>query len=194
MYHYAKKKYPWNHATRSVFCRLRYPLQTRNYSISSFLIPGAQTAHLNGTKANQLFLARNSNFPNIYYLDNASLFCLSLCQTRAQKVAPATLGDSPRSIYQNSIMTSRLSGHFSTFGLIFFVFKSLLGIARQWSGWKFAILTLKPRSHVNTSNVGYCQLTYKIWGHVREHVTGNGVYGRHCFVSKSNLIGLIHLR
>ena len=26
--------------------------------------------------------------------------------------------------------------------------KSLLGIARQWSSEKFAILTLKPRSHV----------------------------------------------
>ena len=34
-------------------------------------------------------------------------------------------------------MTSRLSGHFSIFGLVFFVLKSLLGI-----------LTLKPRIHV----------------------------------------------
>ena len=42
----------------------------------------------------------------------------------------------------------RLSCHFSTFGLVFFVLKSLLGIARQWSLEKFAILTLKPRSHV----------------------------------------------
>ena len=31
-------------------------------------------------------------------------------------------------------MTSRLAGRFSIFGLIFFVFKSLLGIAKQWSG------------------------------------------------------------
>ena len=30
-------------------------------------------------------------------------------------------------------MTPRLSGHFSIFGLVFFVLKSLLGIARQWS-------------------------------------------------------------
>ena len=37
-----------------------------------------------------------------------------------------------------------LSDHFSIFGLVFFVFKSLLGIARQWSCEKFAILTLKP--------------------------------------------------
>ena len=41
----------------------------------------------------------------------------------------------------------RLSGHCSIFALVFFVLKSLLGIARQWSGEKFAILTLKPRSH-----------------------------------------------
>ena len=42
----------------------------------------------------------------------------------------------------------RLSGDFSIFGLVFFVLKSLLGLARQWSLEKFAILTLKPRSHV----------------------------------------------
>ena len=41
-------------------------------------------------------------------------------------------------------MTSRLSGHFSVFGLVFFVLKSLLGIVGQWSHEKFAILTLKP--------------------------------------------------
>ena len=47
-------------------------------------------------------------------------------------------------------MTPRLWGHFSIFGLVFFVFKSLLGIARQWSREKFAILTLKPRIQVRT--------------------------------------------
>ena len=46
-------------------------------------------------------------------------------------------------------MTSRLSGHFSIFGLVLFVLSSLLGIARQYSGKKFAsFFTLKPRSHV----------------------------------------------
>ena len=45
-------------------------------------------------------------------------------------------------------MTPRLSGHFSLFGLGLFVLKSLLGIARQWSREKFAIMTLKPQSHV----------------------------------------------
>ena len=42
----------------------------------------------------------------------------------------------------------RLSGHFSIFGLVFFVPKSLLGIARQWSCEIFAILSLKLGSHV----------------------------------------------
>ena len=56
--------------------------------------------------------------------------------------------NSPRSIYLNSNMTTRLSGHFSIFGLIFFVLKSLLATARQWSREKIAILSLKPRSHV----------------------------------------------
>ena len=38
-------------------------------------------------------------------------------------------------------MTLRLSGHFSIFGLVFFVLKSL-GVSKQWSLEKFAILTL----------------------------------------------------
>ena len=41
-------------------------------------------------------------------------------------------------------MTPRLSGHFSIFGLVFLVLKSLLAIARQWSLKK----NCKPRSHV----------------------------------------------
>ena len=45
-------------------------------------------------------------------------------------------------------MTLRLSAHFSIFGLVFFVLKSLLGMVRQWSQEKFAVLTLKRRSHV----------------------------------------------
>ena len=45
-------------------------------------------------------------------------------------------------------MTPRLSGHFSIIGLVFFVLKSLLGVLRQWSREKFAILSLKPLSHV----------------------------------------------
>ena len=40
-------------------------------------------------------------------------------------------------------MTPRLSGLYSIFGLVFFVLKSLPGIARQWIREKFAILSLK---------------------------------------------------
>ena len=56
--------------------------------------------------------------------------------------------NSARSKYQNSSMTPRLSGHFSIFGFVFFVRKSLLGIASQQSRKKFAILSPKPRSRV----------------------------------------------
>ena len=45
-------------------------------------------------------------------------------------------------------MTPRLSGHISISGLVFVVLKFLMGIARQWSREKFAILSLNPRSHV----------------------------------------------
>ena len=41
-------------------------------------------------------------------------------------------------------MTLRFFGQFSRFGLVFFVLKYRLGIARQWNLEKFAILTLKP--------------------------------------------------
>ena len=37
----------------------------------------------------------------------------------------------PRSIYQYSNMAPRLSGQTSIFGVVFFVFESLLGIERQ---------------------------------------------------------------
>ena len=39
--------------------------------------------------------------------------------------------NSPRSIYQYSNMAPRLSGQSSIFGVVFFVFESLLGIERQ---------------------------------------------------------------
>ena len=41
-------------------------------------------------------------------------------------------------------MTPMLSGDIFIFRLVFFVLKSLLGIARQWSREKFAILFVKP--------------------------------------------------
>ena len=54
----------------------------------------------------------------------------------------------PRSIYQYSNMAPRLSGQTSIFGVIFFVFKSLLGIESQKKLRKFTFFTRKPRSHV----------------------------------------------
>ena len=54
----------------------------------------------------------------------------------------------PRSIYQYSNMAPKLSGQTSIFGVIFFVFKSLLGIERQKKLRKFTFFTRKPRSHV----------------------------------------------
>ena len=59
---------------------------------------------------------------------------------------PATLPASRNS--PQSTMTPRLSAHFCLFGLVFFVLKSLLGIAKQLSREEFAILPLKPRSHI----------------------------------------------
>ena len=50
----------------------------------------------------------------------------------------------------------RLSGHFSIFGLVFYVLKSLMGIVREQRREKFAILILKSRSHVRI-------LIYRTW-------------------------------
>ena len=51
------------------------------------------------------------------------------------------LQNRPRSIYEYSDMTPRLSGQNSIFGGVFIVSKSLLGIERQKKLEKFAILT-----------------------------------------------------
>ena len=53
-------------------------------------------------------------------------------------------------------MNAAFWSFFYIFGLVFFVLKSLLGIARQWSLEKIAILTLKPRIHVRS-------LIYPTW-------------------------------
>ena len=71
--------------------------------------------------------------------------------------------NSPRSIYLNSIMTLRLSGHFSIISLIFFVLKSLRGIASHRSLEKFAILSLKPRSKDRI-------LVYRMWAKKQQGV------------------------
>ena len=79
-------------------------------------------------------------------------------------VSYQVLNNSPRLIYYFSNMTSRLSGNISVFGLVLIVLKSLLGTARQCSREKFAILSLKPRSHVTI-------LIHRTWAILRNWVT-----------------------
>ena len=61
-------------------------------------------------------------------------------------------------------MTPRLSVHFSIFESVFFVLKSPLENARQWGREKFAILYLKPRSHVRI-------LIYRAWAIIRRKIS-----------------------
>ena len=49
-------------------------------------------------------------------------------------------------------MTPSLSGHITIFGLVFFVLKFLLGIARQQSREKVTILPQKPGVSVQIKN------------------------------------------
>ena len=44
-------------------------------------------------------------------------------------------------------MTPRFSGRISIFSLALFVLKSHMGVARQWSRERFAILSLKVMLH-----------------------------------------------
>ena len=80
--------------------------------------------------------------------------------------------NSPR--FNNYInMPPRLSGHFSISGLVFFVLKFLLGIAGLWSRETFAILTLKPRSHVRI-------LIYRTWAILTGPKAGTHAHHPHC--------------
>ena len=60
-------------------------------------------------------------------------------------------------------MAPRLSGQTSIFGVVFFVSKSLLGIEKQKTLEKFAILTRTPRSHVRI-------LIYRTWPIKQVHI------------------------
>ena len=82
------------------------------------------------------------------YLDVIFLLYLSasLCYFE-QGITFLHNNNRPRSIYQYSNIAPRLSGQTSIFGVVFFVFKSLLGIGGQKKLAKFVILTRKPRSH-----------------------------------------------
>ena len=58
--------------------------------------------------------------------------------------------------YYPYILVNEIQTTFSQLGLVFFVLKSFLGIARQWSHEKFAILSLKPQNHIGI-------LMYRTW-------------------------------
>ena len=66
------------------------------------------------------------------------LFFISLVITGVHRLF-VIVRNSPRSIKKNSNMNPRLSGYISILGLVFYVFKSLLGITRQRGREKFAI-------------------------------------------------------
>ena len=81
----------------------------------------------------------------------------------------------PSSIYQYSNMAPRLSGQTSIFGVVFFVFKSLLVIEGQRKLQKFAILTRKPRSHARilknrTWPIHHNQLLFSKFGKNLRHI------------------------
>ena len=65
-------------------------------------------------------------------------FFLLLVITGAHKLL-LLVRNSPRSIKKNANMNPRLPGYISVLGLVFFVLKSLLGIARQRRRKKIAI-------------------------------------------------------
>ena len=70
-------------------------------------------------------------------------FFILLVITGAHKLL-GIVRNSPRSIKKNSNMDLRLSGYTSILGLVFYVLKSLLGIASQWSRGKYRTQLLVP--------------------------------------------------
>ena len=59
--------------------------------------------------------------------------------------------NSPRSIKKNSNVNPRLSGYISILGLVFYLLKSVLGIARKWSREKFAIFVRNAATSASPS-------------------------------------------
>ena len=59
--------------------------------------------------------------------------------------------NSPRSIKKNSNVNPRLSGYISILGLVFYLLKSVLEIARQWSREKFAIFVRNAATSASPS-------------------------------------------
>ena len=59
--------------------------------------------------------------------------------------------NSPRSIKKNSNVNPRLSGYISILGLVFYLLKSVLGIARKWIREKFAIFVRNAATSASPS-------------------------------------------
>ena len=59
--------------------------------------------------------------------------------------------NSPRSIKKTSNVNPRLSGYISILGLVFYLLKSVLGIARKWSREKFAIFVRNAATSASPS-------------------------------------------
>ena len=107
---------------------------------------------------------------SMHLVDSFSNYFLSELQNR------------PRSIYQYSNMAPRLSGQTSIFGVVFFVFESLLGIERQKKLKIFTILTRKPRSHVRILIYRtWAIIVFLIWRHIQPstHATLNSVVNQY---------------
>ena len=92
-----------------------------------------------------------------------------------------------------------LNTGFTVFGSVFFVPKSLLGIARQWSRKKIAILTLNPQDHVRIliyraraikrsfNPPGSYQQRHAYWQHM------DGEWGTHwAFISQRRPTAILH--
>ena len=92
-----------------------------------------------------------SDKPPIYYKYRGDLLQHSVVyqnnETQSRNSRAVALSTHARLRF-NSSMSSLLGAFDSLFGFVSFVLNSLLGIARQWCREKFAILTLKPGSHV----------------------------------------------
>ena len=92
-----------------------------------------------------------SVMPPIYYKYRGDLLQHSVVyqnnETQSRNSRAVALSTHARLRFHLS-MSSLLGAFDSLFGFVSFLLNSLLGIARQWCREKFAILTLKPRSHV----------------------------------------------
>ena len=91
-----------------------------------------------------------------FVIDSSDFFDFGHRIHKQKPHSPAFRIIKARSTYQNSNIALTLSRQTSIFGVVFFVFKSLLGIERQKKRVKFTILTRKPRGQVRI-------LMYRTW-------------------------------